>query len=298
MMDSTQKIIIGTRASPLALWQANHVKALLETHFSVQVELTKISTKGDQIQDRSLMEIGGKGLFLKEIEDALIAGEVDIAVHSMKDVPFDLPEGLILGAILQREDPSDAFVSEEYADISDLPAGAVVGTSSIRRLTQLQKQHPKLIFEALRGNVDTRLRKLQDGHFDAIVLASAGLIRLGLSQHIRHRLNIVGAVGQGAVGIEYRKDRQDVKDMLLKLNHDKTWTEVNWERYFSRRLQGSCQTPLGCFVQRQSEDQFDVQCFFATVDGAKSLNEKFNCSGAMLQKNLDIIVQKISLLQA
>lgn len=262
-------MIIGTRASPLALWQANHVKDLIESRFNIPVTLEKISTKGDEILDRSLIEIGGKGLFLKEIEEQLQAGTIDIAVHSMKDVPYELPRGLVIGAILEREDPTDALVSNKFSSLENLPNGARIGTSSLRRLVQLQKRFPHFQFEPLRGNVGTRLKKLDDGQFDAIVLASAGLKRLGLESRITQRLNLVSAVGQGAVGIECRKDLTETKVLVEKLSHAMTSRAVVLERYFSQKVGGSCQLPVGCFVETDAKDEncFTMRCFLADPDG-------------------------------
>lgn len=261
------KIRIGTRASKLALWQAHHVQSLLE-NLGHEVSLTKITTKGDQILDRSLSEIGGKGLFLKEIEDALLANQVDIAVHSLKDVPFSLPEGLQLSCILPREDSTDAFVCNTAKAIADLPEGARVGTSSLRRSVQLKKAYPGLVFEPLRGNVDTRLAKLDAGEFDAIVLASAGLIRLGLADRITERLNIVSAVGQGAIGIECRAEDEALQAILKELHHAETADCVEVERLFLKHVEGSCQTPLGCHVTLSSESEFDMRAFYAKPDGS------------------------------
>lgn len=265
-----RELIIGTRPSKLALWQAEHVKSLLENQFDVTVTLKKITTKGDKILDRSLIEIGGKGLFLKEIEDALLAGEVDLAVHSMKDVPHTLPEGLGIAAILKREDPSDAWISREGVRIEDAPIGTLVGTTSLRRKIQLQKIYPGLVFQDLRGNVDTRLARLDRGEFGAIVLASAGLKRLGLSGRITHSLNIISAVGQGAVGIECRLSDEEICKMLAVLNEDLTEREVNLEREFLKKVQGSCQTPLGCRVTIDPKDasQFMLSCFLSKPDGS------------------------------
>jgi len=259
-------LIIGTRASKLALWQANHVKTLLESKFKIKVTLKEISTKGDQILDRSLMDIGGKGLFLKEIEEELSAGTVDIAVHSMKDVPYELPKGLVIPCILNREDPLDAFVSNEYQDISDMPEGAVVGTSSLRRLEQLKANYPDLEFKSLRGNVDTRLRKLDDGKFDAIILAIAGMKRLGLENRISTPLDIIPAVGQGAIGVECLEKNADVLDMLKELNHEETFRCVSLERYYSEKLEGSCQTPMGCHVISSEDDCFHLKYFYVSPE--------------------------------
>lgn len=266
------KVVIGTRASQLALWQANHVKDLLEQHHNCEVELKKITTKGDVIQDRSLWEIGGKGLFLKEIEEELLAGTIDLAVHSMKDVPFDLPGGLCLQAILKREDSRDALLSRGNLNLSDLPERAVLGTSSLRRKYQILQQRPDLQIKDLRGNVDTRIQKLKDGAFDAIVLAAAGLNRLGWQQEITEPLNLVSAVGQGAIGIETREGDKRITDLLACLHHEESARCVHAERVFSKALQASCQTPIGCLVQSHN-DQARVCLFVATPEG-KILSEK------------------------
>lgn len=266
----TRELIIGTRPSKLALWQAEHVKALLEACFGARVTLKKITTKGDKILDRSLVDVGGKGLFLKEIEDALLASEVDLAVHSMKDVPHSLPAGLAITAILEREDPSDAWVSGSGVKITDAKPGTVVGTTSLRRKFQLEKRYPGLVFKDLRGNVDTRLAKLDRGEFGAVVLATAGLKRLGFFGRITHTLDIVSAVGQGAVGIECRENDLQVCQMVAALNHDFTARAVNLERAFLKKVQGSCQTPLGCRVTEDPSDagRFVLRCFLSKPDGS------------------------------
>jgi hydroxymethylbilane synthase len=261
-------LIIGSRASKLALWQAEHVQALLKKN-GVVTQIKKITTEGDRIQDRSLWEIGGKGLFLKEIEDELVAGTIDLAVHSLKDVPYDLPTGLVIGAILEREDPSDAFVSLKYKSIKDLPSEAKVGTSSLRRLVQLKRKYPHLNYESLRGNVDTRLKKLAAGDFDAIILASAGLIRLGLEKRIGERLDIIPAAAQGAIGIECRAYDEGVLKNCALLNHEITACAVTLERDFLREVQGTCQTPVGCHVTLDPKDlsRYQMKAFVADVDG-------------------------------
>jgi hydroxymethylbilane synthase len=262
-------IVIGTRPSKLALWQANHVKTLL-SELGVEARLETITTKGDQILDRSLVEIGGKGLFLKEIEDALLAGKVDIAVHSLKDVPYELDEKLVLAAFLPREDASDAFLSKKFASLADLPKGAKVGTTSLRRIVQLRVLRPDLNFVPLRGNVDTRLKKLFAGEFDAIVLAAAGLNRLGLAPHITQRLQTVPAVGQGAITIECLAARADLLTLLSPLNHEPTARAVTVERKFLKLFQGSCQTPIGCLAipAAQTAGHFTFTYFLADADGS------------------------------
>ena len=241
---------IATRESRLAMWQAQHVKALLEQR-GHQVSLLGMTTLGDQILDRSLSKVGGKGLFVKELEVALEEGRADLAVHSLKDVPMELPEGFDLACVMEREDPRDAFVSRHYATLASLPQGAVVGTSSLRRMALLRALRPDLKIEPLRGNLDTRLRKLDDGLYDAIVLAAAGLKRLGLSQRIRDIFEphaMLPAAGQGALGIEVRTGRQDVIDALAPLAHHTTWLAVAAERAVSRAMGGSCSMPLAAFA--------------------------------------------------
>jgi hydroxymethylbilane synthase len=239
-------IVIATRESRLALWQAEHVKALLEARGHT-VQLLGMTTKGDQILDRSLSKVGGKGLFVKELEVALEEGRAHLAVHSLKDVPMELPEGFALACVMEREDPRDAFVSPHFADQGALPQGAVVGTSSLRRQVLLQALRPDLKIEPLRGNLDTRLRKLDEGQYDAIVLAAAGLKRLGLESRIRTTFEptaMLPAAGQGALGIEVRSNRQDLIDALAPLAHQTTWLTVAAERAVSRAMGGSCSMPL------------------------------------------------------
>lgn len=246
---------IATRESRLALWQAEHVKALLEQR-GHQVALLGMTTKGDQILDRSLSKVGGKGLFVKELEVALEEGRADLAVHSLKDVPMELPEGFELACVMEREDPRDAFVSNNYARLVDLPQGAVVGTSSLRRMVLLRALRPDLRIEPLRGNLDTRLRKLDDGQYDGIVLASAGLKRLGLAARIRHVFEpseMLPAAGQGALGIETRSARPDVLQALAPLAHQTTWLCVAAERAVSRALGGSCSMPLAAHARMDGE---------------------------------------------
>ena len=248
----TKKIVIATRESRLALWQAEHVKTLIESRLGWQVELLGMTTLGDQILDRSLSKVGGKGLFVKELEVALQEGRADMAVHSLKDVPMDLPDGFSLACVLTREDPHDAFVSNRYASLSDLPHCAVVGTSSLRRLVLLKSLRPDLKIQPLRGNLDTRLRKLDDGQYDAIVLASAGLKRLGLAARIRSAFettDMLPAAGQGALGIEVRADRADLLDTLATLADMPTWLAVTAERTVSRAMGGSCSMPLAAFTR-------------------------------------------------
>ena len=246
---------IATRESRLALWQAEHVQALLQQRGHA-IALLGMTTRGDQILDRSLSKVGGKGLFVKELEIALEEGRADLAVHSLKDVPMDLPEGFELACVMEREDPRDAFVSNHHAALAELPQGAVVGTSSLRRVVLLRALRPDLRIEPLRGNLDTRLRKLDDGQYDAIVLASAGLKRLGLAARIRQVFEpaeMLPAAGQGALGIEIRAGRADVAAALAPLAHQSTWLCVAAERAVSRAMGGSCSMPLAAHAQFDGE---------------------------------------------
>ena len=243
---------IATRKSPLALWQAEDVKARLEQlHPNLKIELVGLTTKGDKILDTPLAKVGGKGLFVKELEVAMLEGHADIAVHSMKDVPMEFPEGLGLSVICEREDPTDAFVSNHYQHLKDLPAGSRVGTSSLRRQTQLRERFPEFEILELRGNVNTRLGKLDKGEYDAIILASAGLVRLEMKDRIRQRIapeQSLPAGGQGAVGIESRLDDERIQALLQPLHHTPTAHCVLAERAMNRHLQGGCQVPIACYA--------------------------------------------------
>lgn len=244
-------LTIATRESRLALWQAEHVKSLLE-QLGHRVTLMGMTTQGDQILDRSLSKVGGKGLFVKELEVALQEGSADLAVHSLKDVPMDLPEGFVLACVMEREDPRDAFVANHFASLADLPLGAKVGTSSLRRVSLLRALRSDLTIEPLRGNLDTRLRKLDEGQYHAIVLAAAGLKRLGLGSRIRSTFEpneMLPAAGQGALGIEVRTDRSDVIEALKSLVHTETWLRVSAERAVSRAMGGSCSMPLAAYAR-------------------------------------------------
>jgi len=246
--------VIATRESRLALWQAEHVQARLQAELGLTVQLLGMTTRGDQILDRALSKVGGKGLFVKELETALAEGRAHLAVHSLKDVPMALPEGFVLAAVLQREDPRDAFVSTRYATLEALPQGAVVGTSSLRRQVQLLAQRPDLRIEPLRGNLDTRLRKLDEGGFDAIVLAAAGLVRLGLGGRIRERFDVdrmLPAAGQGALGLEVREDATVLRQALATLADRPTLLATEAERAVSRALGGSCSLPLAAHARWQ-----------------------------------------------
>ncbi len=269
---SAISLTIATRESRLALWQAEHVKALLEK-LGHSVSLLGMTTQGDQILDRSLSKVGGKGLFVKELEVALEEGRANLAVHSLKDVPMDLPEGFDLACVMTREDPRDAWVSATYAHLKDLPQGAVVGTSSLRRTVLLRAMRPDLKIEPLRGNLDTRLRKLDEGQYDGIVLAAAGLKRLGLGARIRHIFEIsemLPAAGQGALGIEVRSNRADVTQALAPLADPATWLTVTAERAVSRAMGGSCSMPLAAHATLQ-DGVLHLQAAWGDPEGAPGL---------------------------
>ncbi len=254
-MNKTLKI--ATRKSPLALWQAQHVKARLEVHHpQLEVVLVKMMTKGDQILNSPLSKIGGKGLFIKELEIGMMEGEADIAVHSMKDVPYEIPPGFELGAILKRENPFDAFVSNNFDSINDLPQGAKVGTCSMRRIVQLKARRPDLEILDLRGNVNTRLKKLDDGEYDAIILACAGLIRLKFEDRIKQEIPAIDslpAVGQGAVGIEIRQDDKEILELIKPLIDEQTTYRVSAERAMNARLEGGCSVPIAGYATIDNE---------------------------------------------
>ncbi|MFV8818069.1 hydroxymethylbilane synthase [Haliea sp. E17] len=270
-----RKLVIATRESPLALWQAEFVRdALQRAHPGLAVELLGMTSRGDQLLDVPLAKVGGKGLFVKELETALLEHSADIAVHSMKDVPMEFPPGLCLGVICEREDPTDAFVSNHYASLAAMPAGAVVGTSSLRRECQLRARHPDLQVKFLRGNVNTRLRKLDDGEYDAIILASAGLKRLGLESRIAAQISpeeSLPAGGQGAVGIELREDDRELLQLLAPLHHAPTATRVTAERAMNRRLQGSCEVPIACYAELLSSGELRLRGLVGRADGSEIL---------------------------
>jgi len=267
---SKDRIRIATRKSPLALWQAEHVRSELERHHpGLTVELVTMTTKGDKILDSPLAKVGGKGLFIKELEQGMLEGTADIAVHSMKDVTAVLPEEFVLAVICEREDPRDAFVSGSFASFRDLPQGARVGTCSLRRQCQIKEMRPDLKVIDLRGNVNTRLRKLDDGEFDAIVLATAGLVRLGFFDRIRERIapeTSLPAVGQGAVGIECRAEDSETRELLAPLEHRETRVRVSAERAMNARLEGGCQVPIGGFAELQ-DGTLRLRGFVGRPDG-------------------------------
>ncbi|GAA58803.1 hydroxymethylbilane synthase [Pseudoalteromonas sp. BSi20652] len=277
MTEKTKLVRIATRKSALALWQAEFVKAELERfHPDVRVELVPMSTQGDIILDTPLAKIGGKGLFVKELEQAMLDGRADIAVHSMKDVPVEFPEGLELYTICEREDPRDAFVSNHFANLDELPQGAIVGTSSLRRQCQIKALRPDLDIRDLRGNVNTRLGKLDDGQYDAIILAAAGLIRLEMESRIADYIEpevSLPANGQGAVGIECRIDDEVTKALLAPLEHTQTRIRVNAERSMNRHLEGGCQVPIGAYALVDGE-RVHLRGLVGAVDGSEILRDE------------------------
>jgi hydroxymethylbilane synthase len=261
---------LGTRKSKLALWQANFVKEKLEA-LGCKVELVPITTTGDKILDAPLAKIGGKGLFVKEIENALFAGEIDLAVHSLKDVPITIPEGLTLSAITEREEPYDVLISRNGKKLEELPSGAVVGTSSLRRQVQIKRRRRDLKVEILRGNVDTRLRKLKEGVYDAIVLAYAGAKRMGFSGEISQVLeDFIPAVGQGSLAIETRAEDERVINFVKVLNHEESWLRAVCERAFLRELQGGCQVPIGAYAWIEG-DRIKIKGFISDLEGERFL---------------------------
>ncbi len=276
-----KKIVIATRKSKLALWQSEHIKSLLEDRYpDLEVELFEMSTKGDKILDTPLAKIGGKGLFTKELEEAMLRGDAQLAVHSLKDVPMEFPGGLKLAAITKREDPRDALLSEKYCSIDELPQGAVVGTTSLRRRMQLLAYRPDLQIESLRGNVNTRIEKLKRGDFDAIILATAGIKRLGLLDLVRYATPIeitqmVPAMGQAALGIEAIDD-PDVLELISFLNDEQAFIETKVERDFVTILQGGCQVPIGVHAKLEDE-KIIARAIVGMPDGTKMLKEKRIC---------------------
>ena len=274
-----EKVILrlGTRKSKLALTQSNWVKKEIESRFpDVEVELVKVTTKGDKILDVPLAKVGGKGLFVKEIEEALLDGRIDFAVHSLKDVPTELPKGLEVSVFPEREDPRDALISKSGAGLKGLPEGARVGTSSLRRMAQLRAVRPDLTIENLRGNLDTRLKKLDEGQYDAILLAVAGLNRMGLADRITEIIGpelILPAIGQGALGIEFRTGDEETRAILSALNHEETSVRVRAERAFLARLEGGCQVPIGAFATLDG-DEIELEGFVADERGERLIRRK------------------------
>ena len=270
---NSDTITIGTRASELALWQAEYIAAKIEKQYpTVRVELRRMTTKGDRILDAPLAKIGGKGLFTKELEQAMLAGEIDLAVHSLKDMPTEVPDGLVIGAVTERLDAGDAFVSVRYQSMEELPQGAKVGTSSLRRRAQLLAVRPDLKIHDLRGNVNTRLAKLDAGEFDAIVLAAAGLKRLGLGERIRMilpRSMILPAVGQGALAIECRADDMRILELIDFLRDPQMTAAATAERAFLRRVEGGCQIPVGVYAEVGAGNVLHVEAMISSVDGMR-----------------------------
>ncbi|RUM93190.1 MAG: hydroxymethylbilane synthase [Thermodesulfatator sp.] len=271
------KLVLATRKSKLALAQSNWVKSCIqEVRPGVSVSLLEVTTKGDKILDVPLAKVGGKGLFVKEIEEAMLQGRADLAVHSLKDVPTEIPEGLEVSVFPRREDYRDAFISNKYEKIEDLPEGATIGTSSLRRMAQLRKVRPDLRIESLRGNLDTRLKKLDDGQFDAIILAAAGLNRLGLSARISSLIPVdvmLPAIGQGCLGIEFRTEDRETADILSSLHHDKTALCVNSERAFLERLQGGCQVPIGALANLSDDETLTLTGLVADEQGKRIIRQ-------------------------
>lgn len=293
---SPKVLRIATRESPLALWQAEYVKArLAAAHPGLAIELLPMTTRGDQILDSPLSRIGGKGLFIKELEVALLDGRADLAVHSMKDVPMEFPEGLGLAVICEREDYRDAFVSNTHATLADLPQGAIVGSSSLRRQCQLHAARPDLVIRDLRGNVNTRLRKLDAGEYDAIILASAGLIRLGMQDRIREYLEpevSLPAGGQGAVGVETRSDDATTRELLMPLHHEPTALCVQAERAMNRRLQGGCQVPIAALGLIEG-DELHLRGLVGSVDGKQVLRGEISGNKHLSEELGEILAEDL-----
>src|SRR4051812_8269150 len=286
-----RRLVIATRESALAMWQAEHIRARLRALYpSCEVALLGLTTQGDRVTDQPLADIGGKGLFIKELETAMLEGRADLAVHSLKDVPMDMPEGFTLAAITEREDPRDALVSNHYVDLAALPGGARIGTSSLRREAQLRERDPLLKIEPLRGNVNTRLRKLDEGRYDAIVLAAAGLKRLGFEARIAYTLDpeeSLPAVGQGALALECRADRLDVIGALAPLADGATTLATTAERAFSRALSGNCHTPLAAHAIERAGELW-LRGFLANRDGSRILRGSSSTPVATPQQAQDL----------
>ena len=306
-----KSIRIATRKSPLALWQAEEVSRQLKLHHpGIVIELVKIVSKGDKFLDAPLAKVGGKGLFVKELEQSMLDGDADIAVHSMKDVPMEFPPGLHLPVIMEREDPRDAFVSNQYQSLSDLPDNARIGTSSLRRQLQIKEAMPNAEMLDLRGNVNSRLEKLDRGDFDAIILASAGLIRLGFQDRISSNIEpeqSLPAIGQGAVGIECRENDQAMLDLLLPLNHPQTHTRLMAERAMNHRLNGGCQVPIAGYATLQ-DDELYLRGLVGRPDGSEVVRGDIRGSAAeaehlglqlaeqLLAQGAEVILRDIGLL--
>jgi hydroxymethylbilane synthase len=274
MTNSRTELRIATRGSPLALWQAEHVKARLEVlHPGLEVSLLTMKTRGDKLLDAPLAKVGGKGLFVKELEAGLLDGRADLAVHSLKDVPVQFPDGLELALVMEREDPRDAFVSNTYDSLSAMPAGSLVGTSSLRRQTQIRERYPALEVDWLRGNVNTRLGKLDAGEFDAIILAASGLQRLGFGERIRAAIEpeeCLPAIGQGVLGIEIRSDDDELRELIAPLAHAETTLRITAERALNKTLNGGCQVPIAGYAVLEGEQLF-VRGLVGEPDGSEIL---------------------------
>ena len=283
MSETRSELRIATRASPLALWQAEHVAARLEAlHSHLKVSLVTMKTRGDQLLDAPLAKVGGKGLFVKELEQGLLDGRADLAVHSLKDVPVDFPDGLELALVMEREDPRDAFVSNRYANLSEMPAGTLVGTSSLRRQTQIRERYPGLRVDWLRGNVNTRLSKLDAGEFDAIILAVAGLQRLGFAERIKSAIEpeeCLPAIGQGVLGIEIRGDDQQLRELIAPLAHAETTLQISAERALNQTLNGGCQVPIAGYAVLD-QDQIYLRGLVGEPDGSKILRAEIRGNSA------------------
>ena len=274
MTNTRTELRIATRGSPLALWQAEHVKARLEAlHPQLEVSLLTMKTRGDKLLDAPLAKVGGKGLFVKELEAGLLDGRADLAVHSLKDVPVQFPDGLELALVMEREDPRDAFVSNTYDSLAAMPAGSLVGTSSLRRQTQIRERYPQLEVDWLRGNVNTRLAKLDAGEFDAIILAASGLQRLGFSERIRAAIEpeeCLPAIGQGVLGIEIRSDDDELRELIAPLAHAETTLRITAERALNQTLNGGCQVPIAGYAILE-QDQLYLRGLVGEPDGSKIL---------------------------
>ncbi|WP_339937827.1 hydroxymethylbilane synthase [Undibacterium luofuense] len=292
-----EKLVIASRESPLAMWQAEHVRDRLKTLYpTCDVQILGMTTRGDQILDRALSKVGGKGLFVKELEVAMSEGRADLAVHSLKDVPMELPEGFELAAILEREDPRDAFVSSAFAHLSELPPGSVVGTSSLRRQAMIAQRYPHLEIRPLRGNLGTRLRKLDEGEYAAIILAAAGLKRLRMPERIRAVLDpedSLPAAGQGAMAIEIPAGRPELAALLAPLNHTDTAISVNAERTVSRAFGGSCQVPLAAHVQI-ADGNVRFRAMIADIDGARVAKADLSASVSEIDQLTSSVIRLLT----
>ena len=286
MTETRSELRIATRASPLALWQAEHVAARLEAlHPHIKVSMVTMKTRGDKLLDAPLAKVGGKGLFVKELERGLLDGRADLAVHSLKDVPVDFPEGLELALVMEREDPRDAFVSNRYENLSEMPADTLVGTSSLRRQTQIRERYPGLRVDWLRGNVNTRLAKLDAGEFDAIILAAAGLQRLGFAERIKMAIEpgeCLPAIGQGVLGIEIRSDDHQLRELIAPLAHAETALRISAERALNQTLNGGCQVPIAGYAVLE-QDQIYLRGLVGEPDGSKILRAEIRGSSSEAQ---------------